>query len=87
MCQELSRVKCEMIRPDYLLVTVFTSESTTLPAHLSLDPKSGKLMSVQVGSTTSQHTPKQQWKTIVDAAIEANDIPFLIRQITQQVCK
>ena len=28
-----------MIRPDYLLVTVFTSENTTLPVHLSLDPK------------------------------------------------
>lgn len=87
LCQELSRVKCEMIRPDYLLVTVFTNESTTLPVHLSLDPKLGKLTSVQIGSTTPQHTPKQQWKTIVDAAIEANDIPFLIRQITQQVCK
>lgn len=91
LCTEASRMRCEMIRPDYLLVTISSmTDNSSLPVHLSVDPKTGRLLSCQIGSSPStMQTPKgsasSQWKEVVDAAIDANDIPFLVRQISLRI--
>lgn len=91
LCTEASRMRCEMIRPDYLLVTISSiADNSSLPVHLSVDPKTSKLLSCQIGSTPgTAQTPKgsalSQWKELVDAAIAANDIPFLLRQISLRI--
>jgi chromosome segregation ATPase len=74
----LTGCKVEMVQPSYLLATVI-SASSIVPVHIYVDAVSGKLQSVKVGSTSA--TPKRQWKELVEAAIEYNDIPFLLRSI------
>lgn len=76
----LSGCQVEMVQPDYLVATI-----TSVPVHIYVDPVSGKLQSVKVGSTSS--TPKRQWKELIEAAIEFNDIPFLIRSIHAAINK
>jgi DNA repair exonuclease SbcCD ATPase subunit len=71
---QLTGCRVEMVQPDYLLANV-----SNVPVHIHVDSVTGKLRDVKVGSTSS--TPKRQWKELVDAAIEFNDIPFLIRAI------
>lgn len=66
----------EMVRGDYLVAMV----GGKVPVHLTVDPMSGRLMQAKVGATSA--TPKRQWKDIVDAAIEYNDIPFLLRSLS-----
>ncbi len=84
LMQKISGVHVEMIRPDYLLVTCSNLRSSTVvvPVHLMVDPATGRLQSVQIGSTST--TPKRQWRQIIDAAVETNDIVNLIRQVIQQ---
>lgn len=83
LMQKVGGVHVEMVRPDYLLVTCSSSRSSTVvPVHLMVDPATGRLQSVQIGSTST--TPKRQWRQIIDAAVETNDIVSLIRQVIQQ---
>ncbi len=79
----LAGCRVEMIQPDYLLATVGNELGAQVPVHIIVDPLSGRLKGVKIGSTSS--TPKRQWKEIVDIAIENNDIPFLIRSILRVI--
>lgn len=78
----LASCKVEMIRPDYLLLTL-THETLMVPVHVHVDSISGRLLSAKVGATSA--TPKRTWRDIIDAAVEFNDIPFLVRAIHQVI--
>lgn len=80
--------RVELVRPDYLLVTLaaessanpHATASTLLPVHLRVCPATGKLQAAQIGSTSS--TPRRgQWREVIDAAIDTNNIGHLLRQI------
>ena len=83
----VSRIqRIELVRPDYILVTLASpNNGLVLPVHLKVCPSTGKLVTAQVGSTSN--TPKRQWKEMVDAAVEFNNIPYLIRQIYSALSK
>ena len=93
---DLTRMKFEMIRPDYILVTFKTSgnsnlmsdelattSSTSLPVHLNVDPQTGRLLAAQIGATSA--SSNDTWKDICDRAIENNDISSLLHAIQQRI--
>lgn len=87
---DLTRMKFEMIRPDYILVTFKTSvsdstntSSTTLPVHLNVDPQTGRLLAAQIGATSG--STNVTWKDICDKAVENNDISSLLHAIQQRI--
>lgn len=69
----------EMVRSDYLLVTL-SAGGKMVPLHLMLDGLTGRLKMAKVGTTST--TPRRKWKEFVDAAVEFNDVPCLIRSLT-----
>jgi hypothetical protein len=86
--------RVELVRPDYLLVTLAAESSTNphatastlLPVHLRVCPATGKLQAAQIGSTSS--TPRRgQWREVIDAAIDTNNIGHLLRQIHAALAK
>jgi hypothetical protein len=92
---DLTRMKFEMIRPDYILVTFKTSPSsnniisesaggsTSLPVHLNVEPQTGRLLAAQIGATSA--SSNDAWKDICDRAVENNDISSLIHAIQQRI--
>lgn len=91
---ELTRMKFEMIRPDYILVTFKTnnpasdvdsssSASSTLPVHLNVDPQTGRLLAAQIGATSAAHN--LAWKDLCERAVENNDICSLLHSIQQRI--
>lgn len=92
---DLTRMKFEMIRPDYILVTFKTtatgsntnmiSESAcaSLPVHLNVDPQTGRLLAAQIGATSA--SSNGTWKDICDRAVENNDISSLLHAIQQRI--
>lgn len=83
---DLTRMKFEMIRPDYILVTFkpsSTSNTTSLPVHLNVDPQTGRLLAAQIGSTSA--APNVAWKDLCERAVENNDICFLLHTIQQRI--
>lgn len=49
LTEEMTGVHCEVVRPDYLHVTVTNPQNAaSVPIHLNVDPVSGKLQSVSV---------------------------------------
>lgn len=92
---DLTRMKFEMIRPDYILVTFKTSPtnnnmvtestatSTSLPVHLNVDPQTGRLLAAQIGATSA--SSNDAWKDICDRAVENNDISSLLHTIQQRI--
>lgn len=82
---ELTGCKAELVRPDYLLLTVSSPDgSASVPVHLKVCPATGRLTQVQIGSTSS--TPKRQWKEVIEMAIESNSIAYLARQVRAALC-
>lgn len=97
LMQQLTKCKAEMIRPDYILVTLSPlseqgwsyqslAGSKTVPVHLSLDPKTGVLIDCQIGSSSTfhvsrQNAPDEEWREIIQTAIDHNNISMLVRQI------
>lgn len=73
--------RVEMIRPDYLLVTLSGGgNDVLLPVHLRICQATGKLLAAQIGATSS--TPRKgQWKEVIDTAVDNNNIAMLVRQI------
>lgn len=87
---DLTRMKFEMIRPDYILVTFKLSSSadsnvasTTLPVHLNVDPQTGRLLAAQIGATSAAHNVA--WKDLCERAVENNDICSLLHSIQQRI--
>ena len=88
---DLTRMKFEMIRPDYILVTFKTSTATpdgvssssSLPVHLNVDPQTGRLLDAQIGATLASHN--LAWREICDRAVENNDICTLLHAIQQRI--
>ncbi len=86
---ELTRMKFEMIRPDYVLVTFdladgnSNSSSATLPVHLNVDPQTGRLLAAQIGATSAAYGVA--WKDLCERAVENNDICTLLHSIQQRI--
>lgn len=87
---DLTRMKFEMIRPDYILVTFKPETSnpnnqdySTLPVHLNIDPQTGRLLAAQVGTTSA--APSEAWKNICDLAVENNDICSLLHSVQLRI--
>lgn len=78
----LTGCQVEMIKPDYLLVTIRASPTMVVPVHVMVDSFTGRLREVKVGATSA--TPKRAWREVIEAAVEYNDLPFLIRAIMHQ---
>ena len=78
----LTGCQVEMVNPEYLLVTIRVSAAVLIPVHVTVDAFTGRLREIKIGATSA--TPKRAWREIVEAALEYNDLPFLIRAITQQ---
>lgn len=88
MLEKMTGCRVEMVRLEYLLVQVQaggtgSSNNNSVPVHIYVDGMTGRLRNAKVGSTSN--TPKRQWREIIEAAIEYNDIPFLIRSIASAV--
>lgn len=82
LVDELTGVHCDIIRPDYLHVTVTNpTTAASVPIHLHVDPVHGRLLSVSIGCTASTPRMHSQWRDLVDFAVKHNDIPLLIRQV------
>lgn len=82
LVDELTGVHCDIVRSDYLHVTVTNpATAASVPIHLHVDPSTGRLLSCSIGSTTSTPRMHAQWRDLVDFAIKHNDIPLLIRQV------
>jgi hypothetical protein len=80
LMDELTGVHVDVVRPDYLHVTVTNpATASSVPIHLTVDEATGRLLAVAIGNTAS--TPKMQWKELVEFAVKQNDIPLLIRQV------
>lgn len=74
--------KLEMTRPDCLLLhlTGPPGSDVCIPVHLRLCPATGRLQAAQIGTTSG--TPRRgQWRDVVDAAIDSNNIGLLVRQL------
>lgn len=80
---DLTRMKFEMIRPDYILVTFKTAENGSLPVHLNVDPQTGRLLAAQIGATSAAQT--NSWKDLCEVAVENNDISSLLHAIQQRI--
>lgn len=89
---DLTRMKFEMIRPDYILITFKGAggnnttnqpSPSTLPVHLNVDPQTGRLLAVQIGATST--TDQSTWREICDRAVENNDICTLLHLIQQRL--
>lgn len=75
---DLTKMKFEMIRPDYILVTF-----KSLPVHLNVDPQTGRLLAAQIGTTSQSHN--LDWKDLCETAVENNDICTLLHSIQQRI--
>lgn len=73
--ERMTGVRVELVQNDYLVVTV----EEAVPVHIWVDPASGRLRTVKIGSTSS--TPKRQWRELIEVACDSNDIPFLLRSV------
>lgn len=83
---DLTRMKFEMIRPDYILITFKSTLATgasTFPVHLNVDPQTGRLLAAQIGATSTND--QSTWRDICDRAVENNDISTLLHLIQQRV--
>lgn len=81
---DLTRMKFEMIRPDYILVTFkpAVASGSSLPVHLNVDPQTGKLLAAQIGATCA--SDNATWKDLCERAVENNDISSLLHAIQQR---
>lgn len=73
--ERMAGVRVELVQGNYLVATV----EEAVPVHIWVDPASGHLRAVKIGSTSA--TPKRQWRELIEVACECNDIPFLLRSI------
>lgn len=88
---DITKMKFEMVRPDYILVTFKTNTPisdgsitpSSLPVHLNVDPQTGRLLAAQIGATSAALTGS--WKDICERAVENNDICTLLHTIQQRI--
>jgi len=77
---DLTAMRFEMLRPDYLLVSI---DAKGLALHLNLEPPTGKLLAARLHVGTSTALDEDAMKGWCARAVESNDITTLLHQLQQ----